>query len=190
MARSKAEKAESHDRILQSAAARVRENGVDAIAVADLMKEVGLTHGGFYRHFASREALAEEAIERALQEGAEAVAAAANTTKCPIAALVEAYLSTRHRDELATSCAVTTLAADVARGNDRVRSAYTRQVRMYLELLTVLIAGDNPTNKRAKAIAALSTLVGAVSMARAVNDDELSREILRSAADDLKAQLT
>jgi TetR/AcrR family transcriptional repressor of nem operon len=81
------------------------------------------------------------------------------------------------------------LAADVARGNDRMRSAYTRQVRMYLELLTVLIAGDNQRTRRAKAIAALSTLVGAVSMARAVNDDTLSREILRSAADDLKARL-
>jgi len=189
MARSKAEKAESHDRILQAAAARVRESGVDAIAVADLMKDVGLTHGGFYRHFASREALAEEAIGCALQEGAEAVAAAANTTECPIAALVDAYLSTRHRDELATSCAVTTLAADVARGNDRVRSAYTRQVGMYLEMLIALIAGDNQRARRAKAIAVLSTLVGAVSMARAVNDEKLSREILRSAADDLKAQL-
>jgi TetR/AcrR family transcriptional repressor of nem operon len=189
MARSKAEKADSHDRILQAAAARVRENGVDAIAVADLMKDVGLTHGGFYRHFASREVLAEEAIERALQEGAEAVAATANISDCPVAAVVDAYLSTRHRDERATSCAVTTLAADVARGNDRVRSAYTQQVRKYLELLTVLIAGDNQRTRRAKAIAALSTLVGAVSMARAVNDEKLSREILRSAADDLKAQL-
>jgi TetR/AcrR family transcriptional regulator, transcriptional repressor for nem operon len=106
-----------------------------------------------------------------------------------VAAMVDAYLSTTHRDELATSCAVTTLAADVARGNDRVRSAYTRQVRKYLELLTVLIAGDDQRKRRAKAIAALSTLVGAVSMARAVNDEKLSREILRSAADDLKAHL-
>ena len=153
------------------------------------MKDVGLTHGGFYRHFASREALAEEAIDRALQEGAEAVAAAADTRECPVAALVDGYLSTRHRDELATSCAVTTLAADVARGNDRVRSAYTRQVGMYLELLTTLIAGDNQGTRRAKAFAVLSTLVGAVSIARAVNDDNLSQEILRAAADDLKAQL-
>ena len=90
MARSKADKAESHDRILQAAAARIRESGVDAIAVADLMKDAGLTYGGFYRHFASREALAAEAIERALQEGAEAVAAAANTRECPVAALVDA----------------------------------------------------------------------------------------------------
>ena len=132
--------------------------------------------------------MAEEAIERALQEGAEAVAAAADIRECPVSAPVDAYLSTRHRDEL-VSCAVTTLAANAARGNDRVRSAYTRQVRMYLELLTVLIAGDDQRTRRAKAIAVLSTLVGAVSIARAVNDDNLSQGDLRAAADDLKAQL-
>jgi TetR/AcrR family transcriptional repressor of nem operon len=189
MGHSKATKAGSHDRIVQAAASRVREDGVEGIGVADLMKDAGLTHGGFYRHFASREELVAEAIERALHEGAEAVAAVANITECPVAALVDAYLSTTHRDELATSCAVTTLAADVARSNDRARSAYTRQVGMYLELLAKLIVGNQQRSTRMKAIAALSTLVGAVSMARAVNDEKLSREILRSAADELKAQL-
>ena len=189
MGHSRANKAESHDRIVQTAATRVRECGVEGIGVADLMKDAGLTHGGFYRHFASREELVAEAIEHALHEGAEAVAAVANIKQCPIAALVDAYLSTTHRDKLATSCAVTTLAADVARCNDRARSAYTRQVGIYLELLTKLIGGDQQRSRRMKAIAALSTLVGAVSMARAVNDEKLSREILKSAADDLKAQL-
>ena len=94
MGHSKATKAGSHDRIVQAAAARVRENGVEGIGVADLMKDAGLTHGGFYRHFASREELVAEAIERALHEGAEAVAAVANITECPVAALVDAYLST------------------------------------------------------------------------------------------------
>jgi TetR/AcrR family transcriptional regulator, transcriptional repressor for nem operon len=189
MGHSKATKAGSHDRIIKAAAGRVRENGVEGIGVADLMKEAGLTHGGFYRHFASREELVTEAIERALREGAEVVAAVANVTEFPVAALVDAYLSTTHRDELATSCAVTTLAADVARGNDRARSAYTQQVVMYLELLAKLIAGDQQRSRRMKAIAALSTLVGAVSMARAVNDERLSSEILRSAGNELKAQL-
>jgi len=101
---------------------------------------------------------------------------------------VDGYLSTAHRDDLATSCAVTTLAGDVARSNDRARSAYTRQVSTYLALLTKLIAGDKQRSRRTKAIAALSTLVGAVSMARAVNDEKLSREILKSAADELKAR--
>lgn len=186
MGHSQADKADSHDRIVQVAAARFRENGIDGIGVADLMKDAGLTHGGFYRHFDSRDELVAEAVERALREGARAVDAVANIKESPLAAVVDGYLSTAHRDDLATSCAVTTLAADVARSNDRARSAYTRQVGAYLELLTKLIAGDKPRSRRTKAIAALSTLVGAVSMARAVNDEKLSREILRAAADELK----
>jgi TetR/AcrR family transcriptional regulator, transcriptional repressor for nem operon len=90
---------------------------------------------------------------------------------------------------LATSCAVATMAADVARSNERARSAYTRQVGAYLELFTQLISADTQRARRRKALAALSALVGAVSMARAVNDEKLSREILKSAADELKAQL-
>ena len=189
MGHSKADKAANHDRIVQAAAARFREAGVEGIGVADLMKDAGLTHGGFYRHFASRDDLVTEAIECALREGSRAVAAVATIKECPLNALVDAYLSTAHRDDVVTSCAVTTLAADVARSNDRARSAYTRQVGEYLALLTRLIAGDKQKSRRTKAIAALSTLVGAVSMARAVNDDKLSREILKSAADELKARL-
>jgi TetR/AcrR family transcriptional repressor of nem operon len=189
MGHSKAEKAQSHARIVKNAAARFREQGVEGIGVADLMKESGLTHGGFYRHFGSRDELVAEAIEQALRDGAQAVDAIARLRNAPLASLVDAYLSAAHRDNLATSCAVTTLAGDVARSNDRARTAYTRQVGMYLDLLTRLIAAERKKSKRAKAIAALSTLVGAVSMARAVNDEKLSREILKAAADELKAQL-
>jgi TetR/AcrR family transcriptional repressor of nem operon len=189
MGHSQADKDESHDRIVRVAAARFREAGVDGIGVADLMKDAGLTHGGFYRHFDSRDELVAEAIERALRDGGRVVEAVANSKQFPLATLVDAYLSTAHRDGLATSCAVTTLAGDVARSNDRARSAYTLQVGTYLELLIKLIPGDKKRSRRIKAIAALSTLVGAVSMARAVNDERLSREILKSAADELKAQL-
>jgi TetR/AcrR family transcriptional repressor of nem operon len=185
---SKAEKAESHDRIVQTAAARFREAGVEGVGVADLMQQAGLTHGGFYRHFASRDALVAEAIERALSEGARAIDAVANREGASLAALVDAYLSDAHRDGVATSCAVTTLAADVARCNGRARTAYTRQVGAYLDLLGKLIQGDTPGARRAKAITALSALVGAISMARAVNDEALSHEILRSAAQELKAR--
>lgn len=192
MGHSRANKEQSHERIVQTAAARFREAGVEGIGVADLMKEAGLTHGGFYRHFASRDDLVAEAVECALSDGGRAVAAVAASPldrQALVAALVDAYLSTAHRDGLATSCAVTTLAGDVARSNDRARAAYTQQVGIYLELLAKLALADKPGARRAKAIAALSSLVGAVSLARAVNDDQLSREILKSAADELKAQL-
>lgn len=192
MGNSRADKAESHDRIVRVAAARFRESGVDGIGVADLMKDAGLTHGGFYRHFDSREVLVAEAIEHALHDGSQAIVALANSNldrPTLLAALVDGYLSAAHRDGLATSCAVTTLAGDVARCNDRTRSAYTRQVDTYLVVLTKLIASDKQTLRRVKAITALSALVGAVSLARAVNDEKLSREILETVADELKAHL-
>jgi TetR/AcrR family transcriptional repressor of nem operon len=189
MGKSQADKAESHDRIVRTAAARFREIGVDGIGVADLMKEAGLTHGGFYRHFASREDMVGEAIERALLDGAQAVEAMRNSTRTTLALLVDGYLSAAHRDGLAKSCAVTTLASDTARSNERARAAYTRQVGEYLDLLMQLIQGEKNPAKRRQAITALSTLVGAVSMSRAVNDEALSHEILQSAADELKAQL-
>ncbi|GGC98936.1 TetR/AcrR family transcriptional regulator [Undibacterium terreum] len=189
MGHSKAEKAKSHERIVKVAAQRFRETGVDGIGLADLMKDAGLTHGGFYRHFDSREGLVAEAIECALQDGGKAVAAIANIKQAPLAAVIDGYLSPVHRDQLASSCAVTTLAGDVARSNDRARSAYTKQVGIYLDLLNSLIPDKKDEARRAKAITALSTLVGAVSLARAVNDDQLSAEILQSVAVLLKEQL-
>ncbi|WP_434386653.1 TetR/AcrR family transcriptional regulator [Melittangium boletus] len=190
MGHSREDKAESHEHIVRVAAARFREAGVDGVGVAELMKEAGLTHGGFYRHFASREELVAEAVERALSDGsARALSVLTGTARNPLAALVDAYLSAVHRDQLASSCAVTTLAGDVARSNERARAAYTRQVDTYLELLTKHITAGEPGARRTRAIAALATLVGAVSMARAVNDEKLSREILKSAAEELKARL-
>src|SRR6266446_3908243 len=134
MGYSQANKTESHDRIVTVAATRFREAGGDGVGVADLMKAAGLTHGGFYRHFASRDELVAEAIERALDDGGAAVSAIANRKHAALRGLIDAYLSVAHRDGLATSCAVTTLA-------------------------------------------------------RAVSDETLSREILESAADELKAAL-
>jgi TetR/AcrR family transcriptional regulator, transcriptional repressor for nem operon len=193
MGHSQADKAESHDRIVRMAAARFREDGVDGIGVADLMKEAGLTHGGFYRHFASREALVDEAIERALHDGGKGAAEAFAASKPPrqalLFALIDWYLGVAHRDNLATSCAVTSLAADVSRSSERARTAYARQVAAYIDLFTKLIAGSKPKARRIKAIAAWSTMVGALSMARAVNDEKLAREILKTAADELKARL-
>ena len=192
MGHSKANKEKNHDRIVKMAAARFRERGVEGVGLADLMKSVGLTHGGFYAHFGSREELIGEAVECALRDGGRAVEAVLSAKQPPAALLgmlVDAYLSLAHRDGVATSCAVAAMANDVARSNARARTAYTRQVNLYLELLARLIASDRRKSRRTKAIAALSALVGAVSMARAVNDEKLSRELLKSAADELKAQL-
>lgn len=193
MGHSQEDKAESHDRIVRTASARFRELGVDGIGVADLMKEAGLTHGGFYRHFASRDELVAEAVERALHDGSKAAFDAVEASKLPkqalLFALIDWYLGTPHRDGLATSCAVTSLAGDVARSGSRPRTAYTEKVEAYLALFAALIGGDPPKQARARALATWATLVGAVSLARAVNDDKLSREILKTAGDELKTRL-
>ena len=189
MGHSKAEKAESHDRIVKTAANLFRELGVDGISVADLMQCAGLTHGGFYRHFGSRDELVAEAVERALADGSAAVDAVAASSRFGFNALVDAYLSLAHRDNLAFGCAVTALANDVARSSDRTRSVYTAQVEHYVALLARLIEHLPQKRRRAAALSALATLVGAVAMARAVNDDKLSRAILLAAADELKSRM-
>jgi TetR/AcrR family transcriptional repressor of nem operon len=192
MGHSKADKQRSRDLIVKTAAKTFRERGVDGIGLADLMKAAGLTHGGFYGHFASRDELIAEAVEFALGEGGRAMAAVAGSKpsrKAAVALLIDAYLSLAHRDQVGTSCAVATMANDVSRRDARCRSAYTRQVGSYLDLLVGLVAAEKRKSRRAKAIAALSTLVGAVSMARAVNDEKLSRELLKTAADELKKRL-
>ena len=189
MGHSQADKAESHQRIVKIAADLFRELGLDGISVANLMRCANLTHGGFYRHFASRDDLVTEAVARALEEGGAAVDAIAANPQSTIGTLVDAYLSVVHRDNVATGCAVTALANDVARSGERARAAYTVQVGRYVDLIARMIGHLPQKKRRAAALAALATLVGAVSMARAVNDEKLSREILKVAADELKARL-
>jgi TetR/AcrR family transcriptional regulator, transcriptional repressor for nem operon len=192
MGHSKANKQRSRELIVKTAAKVFRERGVDGIGLADLMKAAGLTHGGFYGHFDSRDDLIAEAVERALGESGKSMASIVEgglPRKMALVRLIDAYLSVAHRDQLGTSCAVAIMANDVSRSNARCRSAYTRQVEIYLDLLVGLIATEKRKSRKSKAIAALSTLVGAVSMARAVNDEKLSRELLRVAADELKRQL-
>src|SRR6476661_9922243 len=128
MGHSRAHKREHHETIVGVAASRFREDGVDRVGVAALMHHAGLTHGGFYRHFESRDELVVEAVERALNDGGQAMAAVAESPHDPLAAVIDAYLSIAHRDNLGTSCAVTTLAGDVARSNARARAAYTDPV--------------------------------------------------------------
>ena len=194
MGHSQADKAASHERIVRLAAARVRELGTHALGVAELMQEAGLTHGGFYRHFTSREELVVASIERALHDGAkgafEAESAQRLTPQGLLFALIDWYLSCGHRDGLASSCAVTSLASDVARGPASARAAYTRQLGAYLELFVRLQPPQRPLpERRAQAIAAWASMVGALSMARAVDDEALSQELLAASAAAVKARL-
>jgi TetR/AcrR family transcriptional repressor of nem operon len=180
MGSSQSDKAASHERIVKTASRRMRRDGIDSVSVAELMNEAGLTHGGFYRHFDSRDDLVAEAVDAALAEGSERIQAAAQLSgpEAALAAIIDGYLSPLHRDKPETGCAVAALPTDIARADPRARTAYSHQVRRYLELLAEL----NPRCEPDEAHLVVAALVGALVLARAVDDRGLSDEILESVA--------
>ncbi|MGD0313101.1 MAG: TetR/AcrR family transcriptional regulator [Acidimicrobiales bacterium] len=187
MGTSQAEKAISHDRILDIASAQIRRDGIDSLRVADLMQEAGLTTGGFYRHFDSREQLVAAATQRAMSQGSEWTVASGHVGGRPgYVALVDGYLSPWHRDHPEAGCGVAAIAADASRRSGSTQTTYTRQVKECLAVIADL--ADDPDHELAQreAVLTLSVLVGAISIARAVDDPDLSQSILADAAAALK----
>ena len=158
--------------------------------VADLMKEAGLTVGGFYKHFKSRDALVAEAVGSALELWKRQVdATASGGPPVTYESLVDEYLSEAHRNHPGTGCPVGALAGDLARSDKRTRALVSRKIRDNIQLLATLIRNTNKTDRRSarsQAVFTYCALVGAIGMARAVSDEELSREILKTAALRLK----
>jgi TetR/AcrR family transcriptional regulator, transcriptional repressor for nem operon len=187
MGYSKAQKQETHKRIVAIASKRFREKGLAGFGIAELMKEAGLTVGGFYKHFDSRDELVAEAISAAFgvwQRQKEA--ADAEGQSLPFEKLIDDYLSDVHRRNPGVGCAFCALAPEIARSDRRARALTSEQVRKDLELLVGLLPGKDKRAARSRAILTFSALVGAMSLARAVSDDELSHEILTTVADLLK----
>ena len=196
MGHSKVEKAETHKRIVSIAAKRFREEGLTGIGIADLMREAGLTVGGFYKHFKSRDALVAEALGSALEMWKHQVkAAASGGPPVTYESLVDDYLSQAHRDHPGTGCPVCALAGDIARSDKRTRAVVTRQIRDNIALLATLIRDTSQRDQgekdkstlRAQAVLTYCALVGAIGVARAVSDEQLSREILKTVAQLLKS---
>jgi TetR/AcrR family transcriptional repressor of nem operon len=185
MGSSRQDKRESHERIVAIASQRIREAGTEAPGVAEIMGAAGLTHGGFYKHFSSREELVAEALDRAFADGTEGMSAAIDGTADPLAAFVEWYLSEEHRDDRAGGCGVVALGGDVARGEQRLKGAYRLQVESYIARLEELLGGGEDAHRRATV--AVSSLVGALTLARAVGDEGLSCEILREVRESVLA---
>lgn len=174
---------ENRERILDAAAMMFRERGFDGVGVADLMKAVGLTHGGFYGHFASKDDLAAQAIGRAFANAnnwlEEAKAAEPDT---PLKAIAGRYLSTQHRDAPGQGCPVAALGCDIARQGEASRQAATEGVRAAIASLADAAPGEGGGERRRAAIVAYASLVGALVLARIVDDPALSEEILAVAA--------
>lgn len=178
---------ENRQAVINVASRLFREHGFDGIGLKDLMAGAGMTQGAFYKQFESKEDLVAQASRRALSSAVERwSAAAASRPDDPLAAVMCFYLSMGHCAERSDGCPVVALGSDAARQGPNVRSAFEDGIKDHLEMIAGWIGEDGEPN--GKAMAVLSTMVGAVLLARAVNDPKLSRKFLKSAADAVLAQ--
>lgn len=189
MGHSRADKAQTHERLVEAAAARFREKGLDGISLADLMKELGLTHGGFYKHFASRDALVTEAVEHAYQDGERSVATLVDEQgKLDLSRYVNAYLSDSHRDSPGSGCAISALSADISRRGEDARARYRQQLDGIFTRIGNSFPGDEAAQRK-QAIAFMTRMYGAILIARGAGDSELSNEILETVREQIRADL-
>jgi TetR/AcrR family transcriptional repressor of nem operon len=185
---SREQMAENRERILETAATLFREHGFDGVGVADVMKAVGLTHGGFYGHFSSKDDLAAQALGRAfVHAGQWAAEAKATEPEAPLQAIFDRYLAPSHRDDPGHGCPVAALGSDTARQGEASRLAATEGVRAAIKGLSAITPGATEEERRTTAIASYATLVGALVLARMVDDGALSDEILAAAKTELQS---
>ena len=180
-------KQETRKRVVQAAAAAVRAKGPDGVGVAEIMGEVGLTHGGFYAHFPNKEALVVAAIEEAFGQSArrfarmlEGLDAAAS-----LDAFVDAYVSMDHRANTSGGCPIATLSSDLPRQGPAIRAAYERGVRGLIGRLEGWLAED----RKRLAPSLLAEMAGAVSLSRAMSEDVAAERLLADARTSLKSRM-
>ena len=176
----------NREHVIDVASHLFRERGFDGIGVDDLMKEAGLTRGGFYGQFKSKEDLKVEASRRAFSTNRDKLAkVVAGTAEGKLAALASFYLSDAHIDRRGDGCTLAALSGDAPRYSPKLQAAFKDGIEDYLALLDDAMGGPSSEKQRGQSIAALATMVGALVLARAVGDDDLSREILSAARDDV-----
>lgn len=171
-----AETAEKHDRILEQAARLFRDKGFDGVSVSEIMKTTGLTHGPFYNHFESKQALMAECIAHASSKALKTLEASAPSDQ-GWSDYAAAYLSQAHRDKPADGCLIAALGSEIARA-PAVKVTLTEHVRRTLERMAGHFPWGRGEPARTKAIHALATMVGAMVLARGIDDEALSNEIL------------
>ena len=178
----KGHKDETRRHILDVASAQFRESGIAAVGLAGIMSEAGLTNGAFYSHFASKEDLVREVLTDALTRREERHKANLENGVA-LETTIRDYLSTRHRDRAGTGCPTAALVAEIARHPKATRDAFTGKVADIVVLMAEQIRQGSAKDRRRKAITIYSTMVGALQLARAVNDRQLSDEILENAVE-------
>lgn len=173
----------SHERIVAAAARAIRRNGFGGAGVAEIMKDAGLTHGGFYAHFPSREAMLAEAADRA---GAETVglaesAAAAAPADQALEAMLGVYLSEQHINNPESGCPMAALSSELSRQAPEVRRAATRRMKEMVDVVARQLPGWGTPDAHERALFLVATMVGAVSLARAVDDPSLAERLCKAA---------
>src|SRR5260221_6115892 len=182
---SREHKLETHARIVKKASVRLREKGAHGIGVADLMKDAGLTHGGFYAHFDSREALVIEAFVYAMDRSTERWRKLAEATPPDkrLATIVNSYLTAVHRDDPGHGCAVPTLGAEIARESPKTRKAFAAKLDQMVEMMADQVLDVPRKVARKQAVAALATMMGTLVLSRIAGNGEFSDEILAAGRD-------
>jgi TetR/AcrR family transcriptional repressor of nem operon len=173
----------THRRIVETAAQEFRANGFEGVGIATLMGALKLTHGGFYAHFADKEGLVAEASVAALDQSLATMLSGLEAGGFPV--MLDYYLSEGHRDHPELGCPLPSLSAEMARRPSSSRDAFTKKLVQVFDAIADRMPGRTRDEKAEKVIAMFSSLVGAVSLARAVSDPELSKAILRSTRDTL-----
>jgi TetR/AcrR family transcriptional repressor of nem operon len=192
MRKSKQETALTRERIVKAAASEFRQHGIVATGLNDLMSAAGLTHGGFYRHFESKDQLVAEACSAAIATMTERVASSASRKRGRkgLETAVADYLSTEHRDNRRDGCPLAALGGEMARADTQTRAAATAG---FLKLVDALVGGfdyGTPDEARRRAMVAALTMIGALTISRVVTDRALSNAILRNAEDSITGSYT
>jgi len=174
--------AQNRERILDVATKLFREHGIDGIGVADLMKSAGLTHGGFYGHFKSKEDLVAQACGRAVTLMRDNWIRTMDHSSAPLETFAKDYLAAKHRDNAGRGCPMAALGSEIARQGAATRHTVTEELKPFIIYLSKIVQGRSARLRRERAIALYASLVGAIVIARVVDDLEFSKETLNAVA--------
>jgi TetR/AcrR family transcriptional repressor of nem operon len=179
MRKSRQETSETRQRIVEAASVEFRKNGIGGTGLSGLMTAAGLTHGGFYRHFQSKDQVVAEACGEAVDGLISELEEVARDGGFD--AIVAHYLSTHHREALGESCPYAALGSELVRSNEQVRQVATRGLERVVELLVAQSESEKGESERARALVAMCTMMGALTLSRMASRPALSAEILETA---------
>lgn len=183
---SRAQAEANREAVINAASRLFREHGFDGIGLKDLMKGAGLTQGGFYKQFESKDDLAAQASRRAMEHATRRWSVVAAASPDPLEAVIGLYLSLGHREEKSDGCPLVALGSDAARQSEEVRIPFQDGIAAHLEILDELMPGAEGPGTQYKAMAMLSLMVGAVTISRILKDEEMSQRFLNTAAGEVR----